>query len=130
MTAKDMNTKPVALVTGGATGIGKETARLLGQQSTRVVISGRRANVGEQTVAELNAEGGDVAFVSADMDSAESITAMFDRIITDYGRLDYAVNNAGLAHETATLGDSDPVQVPADASDQRDGSVPLHAARD
>jgi NAD(P)-dependent dehydrogenase (short-subunit alcohol dehydrogenase family) len=102
--------KKVAVITGGATGIGKETAKLLIADGVHVVLSGRREDVGKQAVAELTQGGGSASFVVADMDSPESITALFDSVLSEYGRLDYAVNNAGLAHETAAIVDADPVK--------------------
>ncbi|MEV7283127.1 glucose 1-dehydrogenase [Streptomyces sp. NPDC093252] len=104
------NDKKVAVITGGATGIGKETARLLVADGVHVVLSGRRENVGKQAVEELTQDGGSASFVVADMDSQDSITALFDSVLSDHGRLDYAVNNAGLAHETAAIADADPVK--------------------
>ncbi|MGW3353776.1 SDR family NAD(P)-dependent oxidoreductase [Nonomuraea rubra] len=100
----------VAVITGGATGIGKETAKLLVADGVHVVLSGRREDVGKRAVVELTQDGGSASFVVADMDSPESITALFDGVLSEYGRLDYAVNNAGLAHETAAIADADPVK--------------------
>ncbi|MEU5485426.1 SDR family NAD(P)-dependent oxidoreductase [Streptomyces mirabilis] len=102
--------KKVAVITGGATGIGKETARLLVADGVHVVLSGRRADVGARAVEELTKDGGSASFVVADMDSPESIKALFDSVLADYGRLDHAVNNAGLANETAAIADADPVK--------------------
>ncbi|MFI7638731.1 SDR family NAD(P)-dependent oxidoreductase [Nonomuraea sp. NPDC049400] len=102
--------KKVAVITGGATGIGKETAKLLVADGVHVVLSGRREDVGKQAVVELTKDGGSASFVAADMDSPQSITALFDSVLSEYGRLDYAVNNAGLAHETAAIADADPVK--------------------
>ncbi|KAB8173158.1 SDR family NAD(P)-dependent oxidoreductase [Microbispora catharanthi] len=107
-----MNTDTkVAVITGGATGIGKETARLLVADGVHVVLSGRRESVGRQAVADLTRNGGSASFLVADMDEPDSVTALFDSVLADFGRLDYAVNNAGLAHETAALADADPVKL-------------------
>ncbi|MBB5773973.1 SDR family NAD(P)-dependent oxidoreductase [Nonomuraea jabiensis] len=102
--------KKVAVITGGATGIGKETANLLVADGVHVVLSGRREDVGKQAVMELTKDGGSASFVVADMDSPESVTALFDSVLSEHGRLDYAVNNAGLAHETVAIADADPVK--------------------
>ncbi|GAA4966513.1 NAD(P)-dependent dehydrogenase (short-subunit alcohol dehydrogenase family) [Nonomuraea thailandensis] len=102
--------KKIAVITGGATGIGKETAKLLIADGVHVVVSGRREDVGKQAVVELTKDGGSASFVAADMDSPQSITALFDSVLSEYGRLDYAVNNAGLAHETSAIADADPVK--------------------
>ncbi|MEV6139160.1 SDR family oxidoreductase [Nocardia sp. NPDC051990] len=71
---------------------------------------GQPADVGEAAVRELTAEGGSASFVVADVDSQESITDLFDSVMREFGRLDYAVNNAGLAHETKTIVEADPVK--------------------
>lgn len=102
------NTQKIALITGGATGIGKETARLLVADGVHVVLSGRRIDLGKEVVRELTANGGSAEFVAADVNSPESIDALFKSIVERHGRLDYAVNNAGLAHETKAIADADP----------------------
>jgi NAD(P)-dependent dehydrogenase (short-subunit alcohol dehydrogenase family) len=86
----------VALVTGGATGIGKACALALAREGARVVISGRRENVGEEAVAEIRAAGGDVRFVRADVGRRADIESMIAQTIAAYGQLDFAVNNAGI----------------------------------
>ncbi|MET7574738.1 SDR family oxidoreductase [Streptomyces sp. NPDC005492] len=108
--SSNISDKKVAVITGGATGIGRETARLLVADGVHVVLSGRRADVGAQAVEELTEDGGSASFTVADMDSPGSIKALFDSVLADHGRLDLAVNNAGLAHETAAIADADPVK--------------------
>ena len=66
----------VALVTGGATGIGKACALALAQEGARVVITGRRENLGAEAVAEIRGQGGEARFVRTD-------PAMSEIIITD-----------------------------------------------
>jgi len=103
----------VAVITGGASGIGKATAAVLARKGVKVVISGRREALGKETVAEIRSQGGEVSFVVADVDSEASVRAMIDFTVNKYGRLDLAVNNAGLANETKAIGDSDPVKFQA-----------------
>jgi NAD(P)-dependent dehydrogenase (short-subunit alcohol dehydrogenase family) len=86
----------VALVTGGATGIGKACATALAAEGARVVISGRREKLGEEAAAEIRAAGGDALFVRADVSRRADIEALLERTIAAYGRLDFAVNNAGI----------------------------------
>jgi NAD(P)-dependent dehydrogenase (short-subunit alcohol dehydrogenase family) len=74
------------------------------------VLTGRREDVGAAAVAELAAAGGSASFLKADMDSEASISALFDSVLLEHGRLDYAVNNAGLAHETKAIAEADPVK--------------------
>ena len=97
----------VALITGGATGIGKEVARNLAAQGVTVVISGRREVEGAKTVTELRAAGGDVYFIQNDVTNESDVKRMFETIISRHGRLDMAVNNAGTSTENKVISESD-----------------------
>ena len=103
----------VAIITGGASGIGKATALILARKGVKVVISGRREALGQKAVEEIRTQGGDAAFVVTDVDDEASIRQMIDFAVTQYGRLDLAVNNAGIANETKAIGDSDPAKFQA-----------------
>ncbi len=103
-----MSISKVAIITGGASGIGKATAAILAQRGVRVVISGRRETLGRATMEELRSQGGEVSFVVADVDNETSVRQLVEWTVAKYGGLDLAVNNAGLANETKTIGDSDP----------------------
>jgi len=107
-----MNSK-VALITGGASGIGKATALLLARQGVKVVISGRREALGQAVVREIKAEGFETAFVIGDVNSEASVRQQIEFAVNKYGRLDLAVNNAGIANETKTIGESDPAKFQA-----------------
>jgi NAD(P)-dependent dehydrogenase (short-subunit alcohol dehydrogenase family) len=107
-----MNSK-VALITGGASGIGKATALLLARQGVKVVISGRREALGQAVVREIKAEGFEAAFVIGDVNSEASVRQQIEFAVNKYGRLDLAVNNAGIANETKTIGESDPAKFQA-----------------
>lgn len=103
-----MNNK-VALITGGATGIGKATAKKLASQGITVVISGRRNEVGVAACKEIEmvATGGaQVRFVQNDTASEEDVKALVAKVVAEFGRLDMAVNNAGIYNEAATLDQS------------------------
>ncbi|WP_218510197.1 SDR family NAD(P)-dependent oxidoreductase [Variovorax sp. dw_308] len=106
-------TTPVALITGGSTGIGKETARQLVGKGVHVIIGGRRAEAGAQAVAEISAfaaatgASGSVRFVQNSVDDEADVRRMIDGIVRDHGRLDLAVNNAGISTENTMIGDSD-----------------------
>jgi len=91
-----MNSK-VALITGGASGIGKATALLLARQGVKVVISGRREALGQTVVRDIKAEGFEAAFVIGDVNSEASVHQQIEFAVNKYGRLDLAVNNAGIA---------------------------------
>ncbi len=103
-------THSVALITGGATGIGKAVALKLASRGTSVVISGRRQEVGDAAVAEIAAiaqNGAQVRFIRNDVSEENAVKAMIDGIVAEFGQLDMAVNNAGIFSEYATLDQSD-----------------------
>jgi NAD(P)-dependent dehydrogenase (short-subunit alcohol dehydrogenase family) len=106
-------TQKVAVITGGATGIGKSTAVLLARKGIKVVISGRREAVGQKAIEEIRAQGGDAAFIAADVDNETQVSQIIGFAVKKYGRLDLAVNNAGISNETKTIGDSDPAKFQA-----------------
>lgn len=89
----------VALVTGGGRGLGLAMARALGQAGARVAIAGRSAATLDAAAADLAAEGIDALAVPADVADPAAIVAMFDAVIDWAGRIDIAVNNAGIGHE-------------------------------
>lgn len=97
---------PVVLITGGATGIGKAVALKLAASGVTVIMSGRRTDLGRTAVAEVAAvarDGAQVRFVQNDVGDETAVKSMIDGIVTEFGRLDMAVNNAGLSNETGTL---------------------------
>src|SRR5215468_4768449 len=86
----------VALVTGGNSGLGKAAALSLARAGARVVVSGRRAVEGEQVAQLIKDEGGQAGFIRADMSLRPDIEALVAKTVETYGRLDFAVNNAGV----------------------------------
>jgi NAD(P)-dependent dehydrogenase (short-subunit alcohol dehydrogenase family) len=106
-------TQKVAVITGGATGIGLSTAMLLASKGIKVVISGRREVVGQKAVEEIRTRGGDAAFIEVHVDSEAQVSRMIEFSVEKFGRLDLAVNNAGISNETKTIGDSDPAKFQA-----------------
>lgn len=99
----------VALITGGATGIGKAVALKLASQGTSVIISGRRQEAGDIAVAEIAAVaqgGAKVRFVRNDVSDEKAVQAMISGIVAEFGRLDMAVNNAGIFNEYCSLDQS------------------------
>jgi NAD(P)-dependent dehydrogenase (short-subunit alcohol dehydrogenase family) len=106
-------TQKVAVITGGATGIGKSTAMLLARKGIKVVISGRREAVGQKAIEEIRAQGGDAAFIAVDVDHEAHVKRLIEFAVEKFGRLDLAVNNAGISNETKTMGDSDPAKFQA-----------------
>ncbi len=99
----------IALITGGASGIGKETALLLASRGVTVVISGRRERQGLETVTAVEAAGGKASFVQADVNDEASVRKVIEQIVRNHGRLDMAVNNAGVSNENKVVSESDSV---------------------
>jgi NAD(P)-dependent dehydrogenase (short-subunit alcohol dehydrogenase family) len=87
----------VALVTGGASGIGKKTAQVFAREGAKVVVT-TDSNIkgGEETVKLIKDAGGEAAFVKCDVRKESDVEAMVARCVNLYGRLDYAFNNAGI----------------------------------
>jgi NAD(P)-dependent dehydrogenase (short-subunit alcohol dehydrogenase family) len=101
-------THPVALVTGATSGIGEATARTLARRGVKVVVSGRRLDLGEEVVASIKSEDGcDAIFLQADVSSETAIQDLVEQTIEHYGRLDYGINNAAIAIETSPLAECD-----------------------
>ncbi len=86
----------VALVTGGTSGIGRETAILFAKAGVKVVVAGRREPEGEQTIELVRAAGSDGLFVKADVSKASEVDALIRKAAEKFGRLDIAFNNAGI----------------------------------
>ena len=84
----------VALVTGGATGIGKQIATSLGQHGARVFICSRKEHKLAAAVSELTDAGIECHYGVGDIRNAEAVEAIIDDILGLYGRLDIVINNA------------------------------------
>lgn len=83
-----------ALVTGGATGIGREICRVLGAHGARVTMASRKQENLEAATDELRAEGLDVTFGVCDVRDADAVRSVVDRVVSERGGLDIVVNNA------------------------------------
>lgn len=93
----------VALVTGGAAGIGRATALAFAAEGLKVVVSDVDAAGGEGTVELIRAAGGEARFVRCDVTRDAEVKALMEAVIAAYGRLDYAFNNAGIEIEKGKL---------------------------
>jgi NAD(P)-dependent dehydrogenase (short-subunit alcohol dehydrogenase family) len=87
----------VALVTGGGGGIGRATALAMVREGAKVAIADFVAAAARDTVAQINAAGGQAITLTGDVTRAEDVHAMIQDTVTAYGRLDCAFNNAGIA---------------------------------
>lgn len=88
-------TNPVVLITGALTGIGRATALAFAQKGNRIVVSGRRADVGAALATELRALGSEAEFIRADVRLDDEVRDLVDGTVARFGRLDIAVNSAG-----------------------------------
>jgi NAD(P)-dependent dehydrogenase (short-subunit alcohol dehydrogenase family) len=88
-----MNT-PVVLITGALTGIGRATAIAFAREGARIVVAGRRDEVGQKLVAELREVGVEAEYWRADVRHEDDVRDLVDKTVTRFGRLDIAVNNA------------------------------------
>jgi NAD(P)-dependent dehydrogenase (short-subunit alcohol dehydrogenase family) len=89
--------KKIALVTGANKGIGFEVARQLAASGCTVLLGARNKALGDQAAAALQQEGGDVRYLSIDLDDLATITTAAKEIDAGFGHLDILVNNAGIA---------------------------------
>ena len=99
-----MNDK-VALITGASSGIGRATAMAFAARGASVVVAARRQEELESLVANIEASGGKATAIKTDVSKAEDVRRMVAHAIETYGRLDYAVNNAGIEGTIANIVD-------------------------
>jgi NAD(P)-dependent dehydrogenase (short-subunit alcohol dehydrogenase family) len=88
----------VALITGAASGIGRETALLFAREGAQVVVADISDDAGRAVVAEIEGAGGRAAYVHADVSKAEGAQGMVRAAEETFGRLDVLFNNAGISH--------------------------------
>jgi len=86
----------VVLITGALAGIGRATAIAFGEHGSMVAVAGRRKEAGAELVETLRGLGSEAEFISADVREEDDVRAMADRVVSRFGRLDIAVNNAGV----------------------------------
>jgi NAD(P)-dependent dehydrogenase (short-subunit alcohol dehydrogenase family) len=87
----------VALVTGGASGIGRATAVAMAREGARVAVADRAEETAAETVALINAAGGQAIAIGGDVTKEADVAATVARTVSAFGRIDCAFNNAGVA---------------------------------
>ncbi|OAB45292.1 SDR family NAD(P)-dependent oxidoreductase [Paenibacillus glacialis] len=95
--------KRVAVITGGASGIGKETAIKFASKGDRVVVADFNEQLGDETVAQIIADGGEAIFVKTDVSKYEDVESLIQKTVDTYGRIDVMFNNAGIGRVTPVL---------------------------
>ena len=87
--------KPVILITGALTGIGRATAFAFARDGATVVAAGRHDEAGNALAEDLRAFCSQAEFINADVRDDDNVCALVDQTVAQFGRLDVAVNNAG-----------------------------------
>ena len=98
----------IAIVTGAGTGVGRAVASELVDQGWHVAYAGRREAVLRDAAAGADPEGGRSLVVPTDVTDAEQVTALFDRVVAQWGRVDLLFNNAGTVAPAVPLDEVDP----------------------
>jgi NAD(P)-dependent dehydrogenase (short-subunit alcohol dehydrogenase family) len=93
----------VALVTGGAMGIGQACAMTLAREGAAVVVTDIQDADGNKVVEEINANGGDARYIHHDVSREDQWQAVIAELLANYDRLDVLVNNAGIAIAAASI---------------------------
>jgi glucose 1-dehydrogenase len=93
----------VAVITGGAQGIGFACAARFAREGAKVVIGDVKAEKGEAAAAALRNEGGEAVFHHADVGLGKDAAALIDKAVEAFGRIDILVNNAGVSHSADFL---------------------------
>ena len=100
-----MSNNSVVLITGGLTGIGRAAAVAFAKKGAKVVVAGRRDEVGQALAKELRSLGSEAEFINADVRKEDDVRALVDKTVARFGRLDVAVNNAGTEGQVGPITD-------------------------
>lgn len=95
----------VVLVTGGTAGIGRAVAVAAAEEGARLVIAGRRPELGEEVVAQIQRGGGEALFVATDVSQEAQVLALMEKALAKFRRIDGAFNNAGTPSGGGALAD-------------------------
>src|SRR5687767_13911952 len=95
----------VAIITGAASGIGEATAKLFATEGAKVVVSDISEKKGQQVVEQIKKAGGDAIFVESDTSKPADHERLVKETIKAFGKLNIAVNNAGIGGASAPTGE-------------------------
>ncbi len=95
----------VAIVTGASSGIGRTSALFYARDGAKVVVSDIDVAGGKETVDMIRQRGGEACFIEADVSKHTDCARLVEGTIREFGRLDYACNNAGIGGESNLTGD-------------------------
>ena len=91
------------ILTGAGSGIGRITAKMLGEMGANVFIVGRRENLLIDTVKEIEEAGGKGAYISADLEDGDAAANVAEVAIKEFGNIQYLINNAGHSSKVRAL---------------------------
>jgi NAD(P)-dependent dehydrogenase (short-subunit alcohol dehydrogenase family) len=97
----------VAVITGGASGIGRATALAFAAEGAQIIVSDVAVDGGQETVQLIEQAGGEARFIKADVTEAEEVEALVQGAVATYGRLDFGINNAGVGGQWGRVSDCD-----------------------
>lgn len=101
----DVGQDPVALVTGAGSGIGRATARAFAHEGYTTILADVHKEQGSEALKECEREGPTCRFVQCDVSDEASVKKLIGEIVSTFGRLDAAFNNAGIEGEVAPTGE-------------------------
>src|SRR4029077_5998097 len=107
-----------ALITGGGGGIGRAAALAFARGGARVAVADLMPEAAGETVAQVNAAGGQAISLSGDMSKDADVRAMIEAVVGAYGRLDCAFNNAGISGWMIDAGGKKTAEWPEEAFDR------------
>ena len=103
---KDFENK-VALITGGARGIGRSTALKFAEKGAKIAICDILETEAQETIKQVKAIGGDVIFQKTDVGNTDQVQAFINKTVKTFGRIDFNINNAGHPGFVAKVADQE-----------------------
>lgn len=97
----------VALVSGAASGIGRATAQRFAEEGASIVAVDIDVEGGEETVSQIESEGGEATFIKTDVTDESDLAAAVETAVDTYGSLDFAFNNAGIEGDQVSFSEQD-----------------------
>lgn len=94
------------LITGATSGLGRAMAEMFAERGANLAICGRREEEGAKTLSLVEERGARGVFVKCDVADAGDVSRFIDRAVAEFGRLDCAINNAGVSGELTPIGDT------------------------